>query len=247
MVAGNFASRALVAIGAVLLVASRGPCVEVIPESPVPRDSFVEVKTNGLVWVLGIQMGVFVAPKTHKCDGSVIWNGPPGQYVVYGVEEVNGQQQQFQEFVTIAGGVEPDPVPPPNPDPPDPDPDPPNPDPEPLPPLPPGTENLYGIAEPAFRIAMHTGTVADVGRLAEQYARAARYLHEQRLTPAGAQKQLREVRQQLSGDWSEWEAGVEKAVQAAIDKYGAGQLAWRDYCREIAGGLTAAHNARGGK
>jgi hypothetical protein len=214
--------------------------VEVIPDSPAPRDSFVQVKTNGgFVWVMGIAGGNFVAVQTHQCDDGLFFVGPPGQYVIYGVEQLDDKQVQFQRFLSIVDGNPQPPVPPPVP----PNPDPPEPTPTP-PPLPDGTENLYGIAEPAYRLALQAGTAADVGRLAEQYSRAATFLHEMRMTPELAMQQLQAVRNSLSGDWTQWEIGVEAAVDRAIKKYGGGQLAWRDYCREIAGALRAAERAR---
>lgn len=245
MIARKWTSLAVVV--AVLLVAPEGHGVEVIPDSPAPRDSFVQVKTSGgFVWVFGIQDGKFVAPKTHQCEGSLIFNGPPGQYVIYGVEDVAGQQTQFQRFVEIVGN---DPVPPPDPpDPPDPPtppvppPDPPEP---PTPPPVPDIEKAYNIAPAVYQASLKVNTsVAELEKLATQYANAAKYLHEMRLTPSGAQRQLREVRQSLSGDWAEWEAATEGAVLAAIAKYGSGQLLWRDYCREIAGAIRAAADAR---
>jgi hypothetical protein len=188
--------------------------------------------------VIGIVNGQFSPVATHQCPGTVVFCGPPGSYLVYGVEkDDSGEQKQFQTVVQI-GGSSPPPVPP-NPDPPGPDPPAPTPT-----PLPDGVENAYAIAEPAFGVAMYAGTVADVERLAKAYRNASQFLHEQRLTPEGAQRQLRQVRQQLGGDWSEWERKVESALNKAIAKYGSGMSAWRDYCREIAGALEAAAKYR---
>jgi hypothetical protein len=226
----------------VLLVASRGPCVEVIPDSPAPRDRFVQVKTTGgFVWVMGISNGEFIAVDTHQCEQGLLFVGPPGQYVIYGVEEVNGQQTQFQRFMTIGKEIEPDPDPP-EPDPPEPDPEPPEP---PTPPPVPDIEKAYDIAPAVYQASLQVNTtVAELEKLAMQYANAAKYLHEMRLTPSGAQRQLREVRESLSGDWTAWENATETAVLRAVERYGSGQLLWRDYCREIAGALRAAADAR---
>jgi hypothetical protein len=93
----------------------------------------------------------------------------------------------------------------------------------------------------AYLAAMRAAVAGpDVQRLASAYRQASVFLHEQRLTPDGAQRQLREVRGNLSGDWSAWEREVEAATAAALTKYGSGQLVWRDVCREIASALEAA-------
>lgn len=215
-----------------LLLLSQGswaPAVEVTPKSPVPRDSLVTVRHGGYCWVIGIINGQFAPVRTHECQGQLVFVGPPGSYLVYGVEKVDEQQRQFQEIVQIVGSG-PDPGPGPGPDP--------TPDPDDR--LPDGLENAYGIGGPAYLQALRVGTAADLEALATAYGNAARYLHELRLTPVRAMEQLREVRQKMAGDWTHWEKAVEDATQKAVEKYGGGILAYRDYCREIGGALSFA-------
>lgn len=216
-----------------LLLLSQGSwarSVEVTPRSPVPRDSLVTVKADGHIWVIGIVGGQFAPIGVHRCEGQMVFVGPPGSYLVYGFEQTSDGQKQFQELVQIVDGNPQPPVPPPVP------PVPPDPDDS----LPDGLENAYGIGGPAYLEALKVGTAANLEALGTAYANAAKYLHQLRLTPESAQRQLREVREKMAGDWTKWEAAVEAATQKAVEKYGGGILAYRDYCREISGALLAA-------
>lgn len=221
---------ATIAVLLPLLTSARG--AEVLPPNPVPRDSLVEVKHDGHCWVIGLVDGKFREVATHDCPGTTVFCGPPGSYLVYGFEK----EQRFQHVVEIVDGT-------PKPDPPAPDPptpQPPKPDPPKPQPVPDSVERLYGIGPTAYTAALQTGSTAgDFQRLASAYRQASVYMHEMRLTPDTAQRQLRELRPQLSGNWSAWESQVEAKLSAALQKYGGGQLVWRDCFREIASALEA--------
>lgn len=224
---------AIALIAAVSLLASvRG--AEVIPPGPAPRDALVTVTyaPGGSAFVIGLVGGKFVPVSTHECPGSVVFTGPPGSYLVIAIE--NGQR--FQHVTEIVDGEPLPPTPPPDPPGPGPGPNPPPPT-----PVPDTVERKLEIGPVAYLAAMRAAVAGpDVQRLASAYRQASVFLHELRLTPEGAQKQLQNVRTNIGGDWSDWERDVESATGAALTKYGSGQLVWRDVCREIASALEAA-------
>lgn len=211
-----------------LLASARG--AEVTPPNLVPRDSLVTVNyaAGGSAFVIGLVNGKFVPVQTHECPGAVVFTGPPGSYLVIAIEG----SQRFQHVTEIVDG---EPVPPP------PTPDPPGPNPPPPTPVPDTVERKLAIGPVAYTAAMQTGAAAaDIQRLASAYRQASVHLHELRLTPESAQRQLRDVRDKISGNWTEWERQVEATLGEALAKHGSGQLVWRDCCREIASALEAA-------
>lgn len=212
-----------------LLASSRG--AEISPKGPVPRDSLITVQHNGSAFVVGLVNGKFTSVPTHECPGATVFVGPPGSYLVIVLEG----DQRFQSVVDVVDG---------NPAPPPPPPPPPTP---PTPPVPDTVERVLGIGPTAYLLAVQTGAATvDIQRLASSYRQASVYLHELRLTPEGAQEQLRNVRKSIGGNWAAWEQGVEPLISAALTKYGTGQFVWRDCCREIASALEAAAAARTG-
>lgn len=210
----------LVSVLLLCVACARG--AEVVPPGPVPRDTLVTVKHDGSAFVIGMVAGKFVPVPTHECPGALVFTGAPGSYLVLVVEG----EQRFQSVVEIVDGM---PTPP--------GPDPPKPDPV----VPDSVLRACGIGPAVYLETLKTGaTTGDIQRLAAAYQQSAVYLHELRMTPAGAQEQLRKVRGELSGAWSSWEKTTEASINAAIGKHGSGQAMWRDYCREIASALNAA-------
>lgn len=215
-----------------LLAATRG--AEVTPPSPVPRDRLITVTyaDGGSAFVIGMVGGKFVQVDSHECPGALVFTGPPGSYLVIAIE--GGKRSQT--VIDVVDQKPPGPGPGPGPDP--------GPDPV----VPESVLRAYGIGPTAYLEGRKTGApAADIQRLAETYRQAAVLLHEMRLTPGGAQSQLQAARAALGGNWTAWEAAIEAKLTAAIAQHGSGQLAWRDYCQEIASALSALAPASTGR
>jgi len=87
---------------------------EVVPPRQSPRDQFVTVKHSGACWVIGMVNGKFVNVYAQTFTGQsserwLVFNGPPGSYLIYGIE--NDQPFQFVFEILATPGPDPDPDP----------------------------------------------------------------------------------------------------------------------------------------
>lgn len=186
------------------------------PENPIPEHKLVrvELEEGERAWILSSSFEpVDVVQVGTKL---LVWTGPPGKYAVLSWTET----AQSQKIVVIQGGT---------PEPPDP------PDPQPSKVL-----NDFGIGLVAYQEAKKIGRPVESKDLATAARLALQKLVEGKTTPAGAESYLRARREALASDWTPWETAVEKAIAAAIKKYGSGSLRYRDYMLEIAVALEEA-------
>lgn len=200
---------------------------EVVPPGPVPRDSFAQVTFapgDSMLGVVGIRDGQFVQLRAYADNraGVLIFNGPPGSYLVHGVE--NGQMVQL--IVTIGGAT---PVPP-GPTPPGPGPG----------PAPDNVSNVMGVGHVAYTVARAIGDNAGAARLAAVFGDCALKMHQGTMLPVGADAVARQAVDAAGGKWPDWYAQTMKAAQAALDKHGTGIAIQKNVWREIQLALEAA-------
>lgn len=206
---------------------TRGAVVD--PPGPVPRDSFAMVKCTpgSMLGVVGIQNGKFVQTRAYfdATAGVLIFNGPPGSYLVHGNEDGN----MVQLIVEIAGGEIPDPD---DDDVVDPDPPGPGPDVD--------VSNVMGVGKAAYTVARSIGDKAGAAKLAAVYRDCEVKMHQGSLLPVGAEALAEQACDAAGGKWPGWFDQTRKVVGTAIDKHGSGMTTQKNIWREIRLALEAA-------
>lgn len=152
-----------------------------------------------------------------------VFVGPPGKYAVI-IDRPDGPDQIRVTRITSGG-------PAPDPDPPDP--------PDPVPPAPDDVSDIMGVGKIAYSQAVATGDKAGAAKLAAVFRDCESRMHQGSLLPVDAQKIVEAQIGSLGGLWPAWLEATMKAVDASIDKHGAGIVPQKNIWREIRLALEA--------
>lgn len=207
---------------------SRG--AEVTPPGPAPRDTLVRVKyaPGGQLGVIGMRGGSFIPADAYVDSdaGMLVFTGPPGSYLVHGLES-----GQLVQLIVQIGGAAPEPDDDEDDTPPDDDTTPPD--------VPESISDIMGVGKAAYREAAKIRNPQQAAELASVYRNCEIAMHQGSMLPAVAAETVKTKAYGLGSLWATWHNQTLRAVQQSLDKHGTGIVTQKNIWREIRLALEA--------